>query len=646
MSKKKSSKNNITKNVRKPVKAEVMPKEDKSILSLLPIIFALAVIPLVVLTKDYTTNLTGYIWFQATEINQIDSFEYTKSVLVIIVGLISAIMIASRMLGLWGKKSVLEGRDKLVYIFAGIYSLFVILSSLFAKQKDLAFGGGGYNQWQSMWVLLGYVMLFLAAYTVLTSEHKVYTLLKCFMVSTAVIGLVGVLQTAGHNPLAFEFIQKIMTSQSSVNKISFSQEFSQVILTFNNPNYSGVYLSTVIPLVGAIAFILPKELEGVSHKWILSPVFAGIVEAELLVSLVGAESSASAITLAVCIIIAVATVTIIKISTMLTDKIKVFAIIGGAVIVIAIGLFGAVNSTIGKQTLAKFKKGERDTRNLVNMVNNKDNSIWVEFRNGETFTVYPQVTQSGEVSGFTAKDAGKKDLAMNYDESKFEYSVNDDRFKAIKFKVINFNLDNQIKPGFKVLDEPNAIEWNFMVNEGKVQYFTPFGKFMSLHKVERFGFQESENFASRRGYIYSRSIPLLPKYFFTGVGPNSFIIAFPNDDFVGSKRVGGKTKLVDKPHNMLLNTWITTGGISFIAYAMLWILYIIGSVKIVRKFRLKGAMAKISFGLMLSAIGHAIVGVTNDPVVGTQLVYWILLGCGYATNFILSKTHQETKYNH
>ncbi|MDY3773624.1 MAG: O-antigen ligase family protein, partial [Eubacterium sp.] len=197
--------------------------------------------------------------------------------------------------------------------------------------------------------------------------------------------------------------------------------------------------------------------------------------------------------------------------------------------------------------------------------------------------------------------------------------------------------DGGVKDAFVLSDVPNSISFTFMYDNNEWKYYTPYGKLIKLHAVERFGFQNSENMASRRGYIWSRSIPLMKTYWFKGIGPNCFIIAFPNDDFVGSKRVGNKTLLVDKPHNTFLQTYIQTGGISAIAYLGLWILYVIQCARLFWRKKLSNNMYRIAFGIFIGTISYSIVSLTNDAVIGVQSSYWILLGLGYAINRIIQK---------
>ena len=51
-------------------------------------------------------------------------------------------------------------------------------------------------------------------------------------------------------------------------------------------------------------------------------------------------------------------------------------------------------------------------------------------------------------------------------------------------------------------------------------------------------FTSHESFASSRGYIWSRTIPLLKETLFIGTGADTFVIAFPQDDYIGKINSG------------------------------------------------------------------------------------------------------------
>ena len=611
----------------------------KDMKALLPMLVALCLIPFVVLTKDYQTEFSKFDWFNSSEIDQIDSFEYTKSICVIIMGTVAALVIAvSEYRKSKKKKQLFENCDMKVLVLCAVYFIMVVISSIFSKYSHLAFVGGGYGQWQTMWVLLCFVVLFLYAYMYVNSENRVLLVTKCLFVSTGFLALIGVLQTVGKNPLSWGWVQKIITSQSKVNGIGFKEGVSNVILTFSNPNYVGPYIALILPIVVCFVGIRVSE----NKKKVFVCRMAGILVAVgLLVSLFGASSSAGAIAVLAGFVVLLLFVLSGVFSKGQVDdgeekkgkSSKVYIISGIVVLAIVAAAVGVSRTEFFKSTVNKLLQGGQDTRNIASIVNT-DRGLEVTLRNDEEFVLVPFCEDDQSVS-YEAFDKNNEKIAVEYAEDKKCFVVRDERFGMITLENVRFSVESKMYPGFRFNDAPNRISWTFMYVDNEWKYYSPFGKFLKLRKVESFGFKEYQNIANRRGFIWSRSIPLLKTYWFKGVGPNAFIIAFPNDDFVGSKRVGGNTTLVDKPHNAFLQIYIQTGGISAIAYAGLWIMYIVESARLFWRRKRYTDVQKIGLGLFVGIFSFAVAGITNDTVVGSQNIYWILLGTGYAVNRVI-----------
>lgn len=632
----------------------------KDIQALLPVLIALCIIPLIVLTKDYQTEFTKFVWFNNTEIDQIDSFEYTKGIFVIIMGAIAALVIIFHEYSqIQKKKRLFENTDIKVCILWAIYLVMVILSSVLSEHPNLAFTGGGYGQWQTMWVLLGYTMLFMYAYTFINSESRGLLTIKFMMITTGILALLGILQTAGHNPLGWDWLQKIITSQSTTEGIDFKEGVSNVILTFNNPNYVGPYVALVLPVT--VSFIAIRASED-KIKTIACRIAGVLIAAGLIISLAGSPSSAGMISVAAGIVFAgilllsglFSREKSVKDEAETSDRheysgdagvkpamkhTKGIIICVATVLILAGAGFFLTKSPFMETTINKILQGSEDTRNIASIINKKD-ELRVTLRNDTKFTLVPKLDDAGNLS-FTAYDADKQPVTVQYQADQKCYTLADERFQMITLVSNKFSVENNVYSGFKFNDAPNSISWTFMYVDGQWKYYTPFGKLMKLHEVESFGFKNYQNIANRRGFIWSRTIPLMKDYWFTGIGPNAFIIAFPNDDFVGSKRVGDTSTLVDKPHNAFFQTYIQTGGISAIAYAGLWILYMIGGIRQFWRKKHYTDLEKVGLGLLVGIFSFAVAGITNDTVIGTQNIYWILLGTGYAINRMIHQKRND-----
>lgn len=49
----------------------------------------------------------------------------------------------------------------------------------------------------------------------------------------------------------------------------------------------------------------------------------------------------------------------------------------------------------------------------------------------------------------------------------------------------------------------------------------------------------------------------------------------------------------------------------------------------------------IGLGLLVGIFAFAVSGITNDTIIGTQVIYWTLLGTGYAVNRIIRSEERQ-----
>ena len=75
--------------------------------------------------------------------------------------------------------------------------------------------------------------------------------------------------------------------------------------------------------------------------------------------------------------------------------------------------------------------------------------------------------------------------------------------------------------------------WDLVKKDNKLLYYNPQGRLDKLRKVDSIGFENNYDFATRRGYIWSRTFPMLKSTALIGVGADNFVYEFPNNDYVG-----------------------------------------------------------------------------------------------------------------
>ena len=158
-------------------------------------------------------------------------------------------------------------------------------------------------------------------------------------------------------------------------------------------------------------------------------------------------------------------------------------------------------------------------------------------------------------------------------------------------------------------------------------------------EAEHIGFEGKEKLGSSRGYIWSRTIPLLKDCLLTGYGADTFAYVFPQNDVLAkyyaySDFHEGFYVTVDKPHNLYLQIFYGNGLIALIAFLTICVFYLVDSLRLYalrREYRPEQIMGA---AVMLGVVGYLAAGLFNDSVVHVAPVFWILIGVGAALNTI------------
>ena len=163
-------------------------------------------------------------------------------------------------------------------------------------------------------------------------------------------------------------------------------------------------------------------------------------------------------------------------------------------------------------------------------------------------------------------------------------------------------------------------------------------KDIDLEDPKSIGFAGKEKLASSRGYIWSRSLPMLRNTLLLGTGPDTFVFEFPQNDLLGKLYAyDSATTIVDKPHNLYLQIALNEGVIALLAFLGIILIYIVDSIKL---YALKSKFTEneiMGISVFLAVIGYLFAGIFNDSVISVAPIFWIVLGVGVAVNFINRK---------
>ncbi|MDR1665407.1 MAG: O-antigen ligase family protein [Clostridiales bacterium] len=147
------------------------------------------------------------------------------------------------------------------------------------------------------------------------------------------------------------------------------------------------------------------------------------------------------------------------------------------------------------------------------------------------------------------------------------------------------------------------------------------------------GFKGNEDWGSGRGYIWSRAIPLALAHSLLGSGSDSFINEFPQHDVIGKANVYGDPYImVDKAHNLYIQTFVTTGGVSALALILLFGHYLFTAFISLIKSNEPPAAFWRNLAILSSVAAFAASSLSTDSTIGSSGVFWVILGLGYAMN--------------
>ena len=633
-------------------------KEPLSIMWLLPIFVAIAVVPLVTIIHVYDCGLESNQWFSIGG-KLYDFFLYYKAFILRLIGVI--ILFSMAYLMPFEEHDFLKQKKSIAPTVAvGIFGIISLLSALLADNKITAFFGG-YEQFEGWFILLAYVLCFYFSFGYIRTVRLIKLLLDVLLVGAMLIGILGTFQAFGMDWIQSDWAKPIITSElmgktdlSKFNiKLNFGEGMSYV--TLYNPNYVGSYVSLVLPMIIYIVIRGEKLIRR------LAAVVCSIL---LIITLVASRSLTGVLGLMVGLILcAVLLFPFMK-------KLKP-VLIGGLVLVTA----GIAAIVIAQPAfLSKLMTGHEEYSiesmvcedDHIDIVTSKAQSLRLSLaKKSLTHSGWSVANRPEDL--ITLKD-GDKDVSFWVDPSTGEATINEEGYYPLKFSLESRELSGNTLATYledyerytgsqreisvssdEEYEEPTSIDlfhvtdwtfdWTFTVINGKLMIYNDFGRIDELSDIEKSGFEGSYYFASRRGYIWSRTIPMLTDYLLVGVGADHFVFAFPNDDYVGKRYMGYDTQTITKPHNMYFQIWVQDGLPALIAFLLLYIFFIVRTVIMCfgkHRPSVGRGIDHMSFAVAVavSVTGYLVVGLANDSTITVAPIYWVLLGAGYAAEAV------------
>jgi O-antigen ligase len=437
------------------------------------------------------------------------------------------------------------------------------------------------------------------------------------------MGLTGTLQY-----LQMDFFRSDMGSffmnLMSGQKMNFTFNFSNgwVYATLYNPNYVGSYVALVLPVVIAVAVM---DWGKIPKFW---SVLAMVTTCLLIVTLLGSQSLTGCVGVIVSALFFVVFVWRRIVSGLGWKKIAA----GAAGLVVFIGVMCLLFPDEIRIGVDKLFHPTEDYHVITSMLDT-EKGLQVKTVSEDVF--YLELT--GETDNpFSVKGENGEELELQKERDVSYYTFTDSRFDNFRLYPTTATVDGETLTAVRIFNPTINKQWTIAQTDDGYQVFTAHKKLDKLEKIEAIGFEDNLHFGDKRGYIWSRTLPLLRHYLITGSGPNTFTEVFPNNDYVGKTNMNYDGVPVTKPHNLYLQIWVQTGLVSMIAFVLVFLIYFVSSIRLYYRGTL-GIMEQIGIAIMIGCFGYMVTGLANDSTVSVAPVYWGLMGLGMAVNHLVRK---------
>lgn len=617
-----------------------------------------AFVPLIVyMYPDFSTGVTREILEKKDAF--IDLFTYYKMVWLILLtfGVFVWYLQQKSFLGegfIWLKQPLI------------IYSCSAIIATVFSVHKDLSIRGD-YYRYEGLLVHISYMVIVYLFAVLIRKKKDLEFVFIGLLVSSSLIGIVGLLQFSGFDPifskLGTELFVPFYLRRSLPADFALNSSESKLLigLTFGNTNFAGSFLSMIYSLT--LGFFLGGS--GLKKLFLLlansliyfnllgtcarSAIYSGIIGGTLLLFLFRNAISRQLRWLALLACIYIVIPFAMDAYTLKNGLPRFFSTSLGRSTVYSVPygnfediIFDGDNATVvfdgtklvisivdGKIGFFDLKKQAIPYRLLVE----KKQS---EFATSETAT---SDLLTSKIEGFQSQSStggaySRSSLASN---TNYLVSFSDYRFSGFlinswpDLSVLKISrggvslLIGHTNDGFKLLDAK--------------------GRPTDLLPVETWGFKGYEGFASNRGYIWSRSLPMLKRTVLFGHGPDTYMAHFPNHDYLGKLRVwpGGLSSIVEKPHNLFLQIALNIGFIALLAVISLWVFYFKESVRVYFAIDFSNQLQVYGVSIFCAIVTYLVNSMFNDSIVGIAQIFWALLGMGFAANRMVIAERAEKK---
>ncbi len=595
---------------------------------MLPVALLVAVVPLLMGQFEHETGLTKYPWFGGGEVDY-DFFLGWKSFVLTMLAFVMAGCIVVR---LWKEKRKISfGKILLPLLGYGVLAFFSACASV---NKTFSFSGG-YEHFETVWVLLSYVLVVYYAFLYAQTELELQVVADAICLCGTVIGILASLQGIGLDLFVTKPFLRLITTKEFLDGMGaeMGSNFSvnTAVATLYNPNYMGVFGSMMIPFLLMMLLFEKNKWRRIWHVGNVVLVMVALLSSRSRAGLIAAIA-------ALCVALVFAFHKILKwwfLTIPAVNFLVVLVLLVNAyndnIIFDRLKNIFAPDNVVVAEEVAEDGTVIRKT-GLTELYTTKDGVVFTYNEVTRTVALYV----GDGVFGFYAEDENGAPVELIANEDVTEFSFEHPALAAVKLSPV-FVGDEM---GFRIRAEG---DWNFIYNESKkkYQYYNGYGKESDMRMAESFGFANRQRTFSGRGFIWSRTLPLLKDHVVLGSGPDTFVLEYPQTDYLMMQKNGFGGQLMTKPHSWYLQVGVQTGVLSLVCLLGFYVWYAIWCIRLYAFRKLRTQTEAFGMAAFIGSIGFMISGISNDSMVVTSPVFWGMIALGVASNFMVKNSRKN-----
>jgi len=572
----------------------------------------------------------------------LDMFTYWKGLFVYLGAIVIAFIVAGDWITTGRMPDYKEFFKRTPVLISLSYLLFVIISAVASPYSFTAWFGT-YARGEGAFMWISYFVVFFAAMYFVTSLENARLLLFGLAFSSIIMGLIGVSQFIGRDFFTTDFARWIITvgdaqmaepilvdgewvpRRSLINPV-----FTIAHGTLFNPNTFGKYTAMISPvlLLAALTYT-GKKFVNIIFLVAGGLMLLGVFGSSSLGGLVGIVTAAG-----------VLLVTFIF-SRGISGKKLAFAA-GPVVLTLLLAILFV--TPLNERVMFLFGR-------LGDAIRADTTAIQDYIFDGNTMTV---TNEDGVILNLTVNHMGRDGWVTVTDANGNEITPHRDATMLNTGRGVEYTFDI---PGYRnvriekysdifLYHHRTSIPFFLTLEDGRLYGVSPTRMSVDLHRdIPHWGFAGRETWGSNRGYIWSRSFPLMftPRTLTIGYGPDTFINIFPKYEMPALQRFfNSPFIIVDKAHNIVIQTWISTGGISAILLVSLLMFYLFTTFRSLVKTKNEPIFSYgLRLGLLCGISAYFMSSMATDTTIGSTGVFFVLLGVGFGLNYLRANPVSE-----